>query len=113
MPHIICHYSAEPTAQIHNVIDALHRAAVASNLARSEDYKIRAQAFSDYSVGGARKSFFHVTTYMHVGRTMEQKAQFSESLLKALVGALPEFHSLSIDIRDMDRSAYRRRVLVD
>jgi 5-carboxymethyl-2-hydroxymuconate isomerase len=96
---------------VRSILLALHRAAAETGVVKAEDLKIRAQAFDDYLVAGEPDSFFHVALYMLAGRTPQQKEKLSVELRKALVELLPNTHSLSVDIRDMDPDAYKKRLL--
>lgn len=95
---------------VREILLQLHRAAASTGVVRAEDLKIRAQAFDDYLVAGEQKSFFHVTLYMLAGRTPQQKEALSVEIRKALVELLTDAHSLSVDIRDMDPDAYKKRL---
>ncbi len=44
------------------------------------------------------------------GRTPEQKVVVSEALRVVMVRLLPHTKSLSVDIRDMDTVAYKKRL---
>ena len=111
MPHIVCHYSADHRMPpVGEILLALHEAAASTGVVKAEDLKLRAQAFDDYLVAGERKSFFHVTLYMLAGRTPAQKETLSVGIRKALVKLLADTHSLSVDIRDMDPDAYKKRL---
>jgi 5-carboxymethyl-2-hydroxymuconate isomerase len=111
MPHIICHYSTgQEMAPISEVMMALHLAAASTGVVKAEDLKIRAQAFDDYLVAGKRQSFFHVSFYLLAGRTPQQKEALSVELRSTLSRLLENTHSISIDIRDMDPDAYKKRL---
>jgi 5-carboxymethyl-2-hydroxymuconate isomerase len=92
------------------ILLALHHAAAATGIVKAEDLKIRAQAFDDYLVAGEQQSFFHVTLYMLAGRMSRQKETLSVEIRKALIELLDDTHSLSVDIRDMDPDAYKKRL---
>jgi 5-carboxymethyl-2-hydroxymuconate isomerase len=111
LPHIVCHYSAGQTIPpLRQVLLELHRAAAATGVVKAEDLKIRAQAFDDYLVAGEERSFFHVALYMLAGRTSQQKELLSIEIRKVLVELLGDTYSLSVDIRDMDPDAYKKRL---
>jgi 5-carboxymethyl-2-hydroxymuconate isomerase len=111
MPHIVCHYSTgQKMSPMRDVLSAIHRAAASTGVVRSDDLKIRAQAFDDYLVAGEERSFFHVTLYMLAGRTPQQKETLSMEIRKTLVALLEDTYSLSVDIRDMDPDAYKKRL---
>jgi 5-carboxymethyl-2-hydroxymuconate isomerase len=111
LPHIICHYSAgQKMPPVREILLSLHHATAATGVVKAEDLKLRAQAFDDYLVAGEQKSFFHVTLYMLAGRTSLQKEALSVGIRKALVELLADTHSLSVDIRDLDPDAYKKRL---
>jgi 5-carboxymethyl-2-hydroxymuconate isomerase len=47
---------------------------------------------------------------MLAGRTPEQKVALSVALRQTLVAHCPDITSLSVDIRDMDPEAYKKRL---
>jgi 5-carboxymethyl-2-hydroxymuconate isomerase len=94
-----------------DVMQALHRAAAATGIVKAEDLKIRALPFTDYLVAGEQRSFFHVSLYFLAGRTPQQKEHLSTELRAALADLLTKVHSISVDIRDMDPQAYKKRLL--
>ena len=90
---------------------ALHEAAAGTGVVQAADLKIRAIAYADYLVAGTHDGFCHVSLYLLEGRTPEQKVLLSEALRAAMVALLPQTKSLSVDIRDMDAVAYKKRVI--
>lgn len=95
------------------MLSTLHRAAASTGVVKADDLKSRAQAFDDYLIAGERRSFFHVTFYLLAGRTPAQKERLSVALRQGMTEMMPEVHSISIDIRDMDPDAYKKRLLPD
>lgn len=89
---------------------ALHVAAASTGVVKAEDLKIRAQSFDEYLVAGESRSFFHVSFYLLAGRTPQQKEALSLELKNALSKLLENTHGISIDIRDMDPDAYKKRL---
>ena len=111
MPHIVCHYSnSHNLPSIRDILVALHHAAASTGVVKAEDLKIRAQGFDDYLVAGEQRTFFHVTLYLLEGRTPEQKQTLSVEIRKTLSELLADTYSLSVDIRDMDPIAYKKRL---
>lgn len=111
MPHIVIEYSRDKAFDVKKIMLALHESAAATGVMLAEDLKVRATAFDDYLLAGVRDSFVHVSVYMLEGRAPERKVAVSEALRATLAEMLPETHSISIDIRDMDAVAYRKRLL--
>lgn len=112
MPHIVCHYSArQEMPPVRDIMLALHHAAAATGVVKAEDLKVRALPFTDYLVAGEDRSFFHVSFYLLAGRTPEQKLALSVALREVLSALLTTTYSISIDVRDMDPDAYKKRLL--
>ncbi|MCX7321710.1 MAG: 5-carboxymethyl-2-hydroxymuconate Delta-isomerase [Hyphomicrobiales bacterium] len=113
MPHLVIDYSTEGHGGLLDVgklLRAVHDSAAATGVMQAADLKVRATAFSDYLVARQADGFCHVSVYLLEGRTPAQKIAVSESLRATLAAMLPQTKSLSVDIRDMDPSAYRKRL---
>ncbi len=115
MPHLVIEYSIEghEPFEMTELMRALHAAAASSGVMQAADIKIRAISFDDYLVAGIRDGFCHVSVFLLEGRTPEQKLKLSESLRASLSKMMPRTKSLSVDIRDMDSFAYKKRLLPD
>ena len=113
MPHIVIEHSTDGHAHFDTpaLMRALHDAAAGTGVVQAADLKVRAMAYENYLVAGTRDGFCHVSLYLLEGRTPEQKVMLSEALRAVLVELLPQTQSLSVDIRDMDAVAYKKRVL--
>ena len=113
MPHIVIEHSIDDHAPFDAaaLMRALHNAAAGTGVVQAADLKIRAVPYADYLVAGTRDGFCHVSLYLLEGRTPEQKVLLSEALRAAMVALLPQTKSLSVDIRDMDATAYKKRLL--
>ena len=113
MPHIIIEHSTDGHGSLDaaSLMQSLHDAAAATGVVQAADLQIRATAFEHYLVAGRRDGFCHVSLYLLEGRTPEQKVLLSEALRAAMVRLLPATKSLSVDIRDMDAVAYKKRLL--
>jgi 5-carboxymethyl-2-hydroxymuconate isomerase len=113
MPHIVIEHSSDG----HGIVDitalmhALHETAAATGVMQAADIKVRAMAYAGYLVAGKHNGFCHVTVSMLEGRTPAQKVTLSEALRATMAGLLPDTKSLSVDIRDMDATAYKKRLL--
>ena len=112
MPHIVVEYSSGGHGRfdIADLMQALHAAAAATDVMKASDIKLRAVSYDDYLVAGVRDGFCHVSVYMLAGRSDRQKLIVSERLRAILCETLPQTKSLSVDIRDMDPLAYKKRL---
>ncbi|HUN96597.1 MAG TPA: 5-carboxymethyl-2-hydroxymuconate Delta-isomerase [Bradyrhizobium sp.] len=93
-----------------NLMQSLAETAAETGVMKPEDIKIRAQCYRDYLIAGKQDSFIHLSVYLLAGRTPEQKETLSISLRRTMVDLCPEVVSLSVDIRDMDPAAYKKRL---
>ena len=113
MPHVIIEYSAEIAGQVDldALIDAAHAGALASGLFPEYDIKTRAVGYARHRTGQTRDSFVHLTLRLLSGRDDAQKAALSETVLATIEPLLPEVVSVGVEIVDMHRASYRKRVL--
>ncbi|MDJ0780150.1 MAG: 5-carboxymethyl-2-hydroxymuconate Delta-isomerase [Gammaproteobacteria bacterium] len=113
MPHLIIEYSDEIAGQVDldAVVDAAHAGALASGLFPEYDIKTRAIGYTSHRTGQTRDSFVHLTLRLLSGRDDTQKAALSETVLAAIEPLLPEVVSVGVEIVDMHRESYRKRVL--
>ncbi len=113
MPHCIIDYSPEVAGQIDidALIDAVHRGAMESDLFPEYDIKTRALAYPHHRTGQTRDSFVHVALHLLCGRSDAQKSMLSECVLGCIEPLLPRVVSVSVEILDIHRESYRKRVL--
>ena len=114
MPHCIIDYSPEVAGQIEidALIDAVHQGAMESELFPEYDVKTRALGYPHHRTGQTRDSFVHVAVHLLSGRSDAQKAMLSECVLGRIEPLLPQVASVSVEILDIHRDSYRKRVLI-
>jgi len=112
MPHMIIEYSsgALDQAAVTSLMKALSETASGTGVVRAEDIKVRATSYHHFLVAGAEESFIHLSVHLLAGRTPDQKETLSISLRRTMSELCPEVISLSVDIRDMDPAAYKKRL---
>ena len=113
MPHCVIEYSSEVAEQvsIDTLMKAVHDAAFSSGLFPEYDIKTRAVAYDHYRTGQTNDSFVHVNLHLLSGRNDEQKADLSDKVLTAIEPLLPQVASVGVEIIDIHRDSYRKRVL--
>jgi 5-carboxymethyl-2-hydroxymuconate isomerase len=113
MPHIIIDFSNDIADQVEMdaLLDAVHRGAMDSNLFPEYDIKTRALGYEFHRTGQTRDSFLHVAVHLLSGRSDEQKSMLSECVLARIEPLLPHVISVSVEIYDIHRESYRKRVL--
>ena len=113
MPHCVIEYSEDVAddVAIDDLVAAVHAGAFASELFPEYDIKTRALAYRHHQTGQTRDSFVHVAVHLLDGRTDAQKAMLSESVLARIEPMLPKVVSVGVEILDIHRASYRKRVL--
>ena len=112
MPHLVIEYSEGSLKedQVAELMERLFVAAGQTGVMQPPDIKVRAQGYRHFLIAGKRDSFVHLSVYMLAGRTPEQKVMLSTELRRTMVELCPDVTSLSVDIRDMDPDAYKKRL---
>ena len=113
MPHCIVEYSegVAELVSIEELVEAVHEGAFSSGLFPEYDIKTRAVPYACHRTGVTRDSFVHVTLRLLSGRDDAQKAELSEKLLARIEPMLPDVVSVGVEICDMHRDSYRKRVI--
>lgn len=75
------------------------------------DIKVRLRPYTDFFAGDGRRSFIHITVRLLSGRTVAQKESLAIALRDAFDARFPDVQSISIEICDMDRGSYKKRLV--
>lgn len=111
MPHVIVEYSANIEAEIspQDLVDEIHRAAIASGIAEPVAVRTRLMRREHYRVGdGARENaFVHIDIRARKGRTLEQRKAAVQALYDQANKTLdPVFRArplaLTVEIHEID-----------
>ncbi len=113
MPHFVVEYPREIESQydISKMMQIAFDAGLESGEMGPHDLKVRAIAYDHHYMANNDETFVHITVYLLSGRTEEQKKNIGGLLLTALGGYLENVTSVSVDLQDMDRAVYTKRVL--
>ena len=113
MPHIMIDHSEDVAAQISidDLMAAVHEAAMASDLFSEYDIKTRAIAYRHHRTGQTRDAFVHVAVHLLDGRSDAQKADLADGILARIEPLLPRVASVGVEIVEIHRASYRKRVL--
>ena len=113
MPHAVIEYSANIASQMDasQLVALVHGKMLDCEIFNKPDIKTRAYEATHYAVGesGRDGGFVHVTIALLAGRPVEKRQQLSQSLLAALVDALPGVDQLTVDLREMERETFSKR----
>jgi 5-carboxymethyl-2-hydroxymuconate isomerase len=111
MPHVIVEYSANIEAEIlpEDLVDDIHRAAIASGIAEPVAVRTRLMRREHYRVGDGspENAFVHIDIRARKGRTLEQKKAAVQALYDQANKTLePVFRArplaLTVEIHEID-----------
>ncbi len=110
MPHIIIEYCAAKSSSPNetDLMKSAHRAAVSTDLFDENAIKVRARQFDNVLIGGMPDSFAHVTIYLIDGRDKPTKKRLAQMMLSSLEEFFPDYASISVDVRDLDKAVYTK-----
>jgi 5-carboxymethyl-2-hydroxymuconate isomerase len=113
MPHFVIEYSSglADTVDPELVMNAAHDAGAKSGIMNPDDIKVRAIPYETFRFAGGIDNFVHVTVSLLEGRSDSQKEHLSVLLRENLIRCCPTVDSISIDVRDMNAVAYKKRLL--
>ena len=115
MPHFVFEYAREieQRGDITQIMDALYDAGCESGLMQPEDIKVRGLPVDFFRLRKSGESFIHVTISLLEGRSDQQKEALAVLAREKLSDLLPWVSSISLDVRDMNATAYKKRLLSD
>ena len=113
MPHFVIEYSRdiEASYDMTKVMQIAYDSGVESGVIEPSNIKVRARPYDHYRLMNDGDSFLHVMVFLLEGRTDAQKEHVAVILRDSLQSYLANVTSVSVDIRDMNAQAYKKRVL--
>ncbi|MTI89071.1 MAG: 5-carboxymethyl-2-hydroxymuconate isomerase [Balneolaceae bacterium] len=114
MPHFIvdCPEELLDTHSKEEIIKEVHKTANTSKLFDQNDIKIRVRTCKVYSVGNKREPYIHVFSYIMQGRTAEQKALLSKSVVEKLVLLFPDVPNIAMNVSEFEKATYYNRTML-
>jgi len=112
MPHFVIEYSRsiENTVDINKIMEVVFSAACQSGVMQPDDIKIRAIPFDYFKLSKKDDTFIHLTVSLLEGRSDENKEALAILVREKLSDELKDVNSISIDVRDMNAIAYKKRL---
>ena len=92
-------------------MNSVHLSTLCSGLFNEDDIKTSVLTYECFKVGSGAALFVHVATKILAGRTDEQKANLSDGILMGLQGLGLEPCSLTVEIIDIDKESYRKKMV--
>jgi 5-carboxymethyl-2-hydroxymuconate isomerase len=119
MPHLKLEYTSNlDNLDVNRCLLELNKVLIDSGEFEELDIKSRAARFDHYLVGGSpeQRAYAHLTLSMLSGRTVETKRALSNKLLECLQQICPSDPAVhlqfTVEILDIDRESYAKRVIV-
>ena len=81
-----------------------------SGVMARKDIKARLVSCPDFLAADGCQSFIHITVKLLAGRTSKQKQDLATIIRSAFDQRFGSADSISVDIRDMDPDAYKKRL---
>ncbi|GAM55360.1 5-carboxymethyl-2-hydroxymuconate delta-isomerase [Vibrio ishigakensis] len=112
MPNLVMEYTQpiEERVNVQGLLQDLHQSMIDSGLFEASSVKSRALRCHTWLVGEHEDDvdFIHLTVELLSGRTEEQKRALSRDLMQLLTQNAEWVHSLTINVRDMDRECFQK-----
>jgi len=111
MPHFIVDCSEEILSiySEQEIIEQLHVVVNSSGLFEEKDIKVRVHPYKKYLVGNKRELFIHVFSSIMQGRTTEQKAQLSKTVVEKLASMFSNVPNIAMNINEFEKATYCNR----
>ena len=108
MPHFIIDCS-ENLLKLHSqeeIIKQVHISAISTKLFHKGDVKVRLNLFKEYTTGDKKVDFIHVFANIMEGRTIEQKANLSKTIVNDLSLMFPSVPNIGTNVIEFERATY-------
>lgn len=112
MPHFIIEHANAliSDADIKDALNVALESGARMDFINKADIKVRLAPYTDILTGDGRTSFLHVTAYLLDGRTDDLKKALSTALLDDLGKRFAQVQCITVDVRDMNRACYAKRL---
>lgn len=113
MPHCIIEYSKTLNSKVEagKLIEVVHRGVLESGLFEANHIRIRATVYEDHVIGYPVKDFIHVTLKILSGRNQQQKKDLTGLVLGELDKMGLTSISLTVEVIDIERDTYSRKII--
>ena len=115
MPHFVieCSENILEMSNAQEIMEVVYTKAEATGLFAKNDIKARIYPTTHYKLAETKDNFLHVFGYIMEGRTQEQKAALSRSIVRSLNERLPGLSILSMSITDFELATYCNKAMID
>ncbi|WP_296386403.1 5-carboxymethyl-2-hydroxymuconate Delta-isomerase [Winogradskyella sp.] len=114
MPHFVidCSEQIIRLKTPNEIMQKVYNTAEFSGLFDQGDIKVRITPFEHYNIGNTKDDFIHIFANIMEGRTPNQKAMLSKSIITELKLMFPDVPIISMNIRDFEKATYCNKSMV-
>jgi len=115
MPHFIidCSEGILKSHSEEEIIEQVHISAVSTELFNKNDVKVRVIFFKNYSTGDRKEDFIHVFANIMQGRSIEQKLNLSQTIVRNLTLMFPLVPNIGTNVVEFEKTTYFNRNMLD
>jgi len=115
MPHFIidCSEGILKSYSEEEIIKQVHISATSTKLFHKNDVKVRINIFKVYSTGDKKEDFIHVFANIMEGRSIEQKANLSKTIVKDLASMFPLVPHIGTNVIEFEKATYFNKNMLD
>ena len=115
MPHFIidCSENILKSHSEDEIIKQVQISAISTKLFHKNDVKVRVNSFEKYSTGDKKEDFIHVFANIMEGRSIEQKANLSKTIVKDLALMFPSVPNIGTNVIEFERATYFNKNMLD
>jgi 5-carboxymethyl-2-hydroxymuconate isomerase len=108
MPHlrIDCSENILKSHSQDEIIKQVHISAISTKLFHKSDVKVRINIFKEYTTGDKKEKFIHVFANIMEGRTIEQKANLSKTIVENLALMFPLVPNIGTNVIEFEKATY-------
>ncbi|PCJ34624.1 MAG: 5-carboxymethyl-2-hydroxymuconate isomerase [Moraxellaceae bacterium] len=114
MPHFLvdCSKSIFTLHSEEKIIEQVHLAAKSTDLFNENDIKVRVNSFEKYSTGNEVEDFIHVFSNIMEGRSNDQKANLSKTIVQGLISLFPSVPNIGANVIEFKIADYCNRNMI-
>lgn len=114
MPHFVvdCSQGILHQHREEEILARLHHAVNSTGLFEEPDIKVRVNLYSVYAVGNGKEDFIHVFSYIMQGRSIEQRAHLSKTIVRELTDMFPATHRIATNVTEFEKATYLNREML-
>ncbi|MDX2493380.1 MAG: 5-carboxymethyl-2-hydroxymuconate Delta-isomerase [Desulfuromusa sp.] len=115
MPHFIidCSEGILKSHSEEEIIEQVHISAVSTELFNKNDIKVRVNFFKNFSTGDKKEDFIHVFANIMQGRSIEQKLNLSQTIVRNLTLMFPLVTNIGTNVIEFEKTTYFNRNMLD